>query len=135
MRHLGGKTAPLLPKLPGASGSAQPLSSQAAGRACCGRHVEDPNPTYSWHRDLLQRRACQGCPDTDRKSAPDLGVHRREHSSWKAGEIISGGSLDVKNMVSTTTGGGRAGGPHPPGVRHPLISLSLFLHSGKLPRF
>lgn len=96
LRHLGGKPALFHTKLPGAAVSAQPRPSQALSGACCARHMQDPNQTYSWQRYSFQRQACQGCPDTGRKSAQALGVPSQEDSSWKVREIISGGSLEAK---------------------------------------
>lgn len=115
--------------LPGASGSTQPQSSQTLLQACCAHHMQDPNQTYSWQRYLFQRRACQGCPDTGTKSAPELGVSRREDSNWKVSRIIHGGSLDVKNMVSMTGAEEKAiwDPPHPTTIPRDFTSFDFFL--------
>lgn len=113
--------------LPRAGVSAQPRPPQALSGACCARHMQDPNQTYSWQRYSFQRQACQGCPETGRKSAPELGVPCREDSSWKDNEVISGGSLDVKNMASVT-GAGEKAACSPPGKR-PSFDFFLFVPS------
>ena len=46
----------------------------------------------------------------------------REDSSWKVSDIISGGSLDVKNMVFMTEAG-QGAIPGPQESHHPLISF------------
>ena len=96
--------------------------SEALPGSCCACHMQDPNQTQSWQRSPFQRQACQGCPDTGRKSAPELGMPSREDSSWKVSDIISGGSLDVKNMVFMTEAG-QGAIPGPQESHHPLISL------------
>lgn len=88
MRHLGGKPALFQTKLPGGAVSAQPRPSQALSGACCARHMQDPNQTYSWQRYSFRRQACQGCPDTGRKSAPALGAPSQEDSTGKSVKLL-----------------------------------------------
>lgn len=129
MRHLGGKPALFQTKLPGGAVSAQPRPSQALSGACCARHMQDPNQTYSWQRYSFRRQACQGCPDTGRKSAPALGAPSQEDSAGKSVKLIIllWRQFGGKNMVSAAGAGERAI------WGHPLISVSLFHHSGMGP--
>lgn len=117
MRHLGGKPALLQTKLAEAGGGAQPRPSRALSGACCARHMQDLNQTYSWQRYSFQMQACQGCPDTGRKSAPELGVPSREDSSWKVSKIISEAAWMSKIWsVRLRQGKGNLGPPRDPTV-------------------
>lgn len=88
LRHLGGRPALFLTKLPGGVVSVQPRPSQALSGACWACHMQDPNQTYSWQRPSSRRQGCQGCPDTERKSAPALGVPSQEDSTGKSVKLL-----------------------------------------------
>ena len=122
MRHLGGKPALLQTKLCLEQARVPSLAFRgSAGVLLCTPYARS-QPNIELAKVPISETGMPGCPDTGGKSAPELGMPSREDSSWKVSDIISGGSLDVKNVVFTTEAG-QGAIPGPQESHHPLISF------------